>query len=91
MSDVFRSTGLAPGGKHDSVGLGVEQFNHALDRDRPGTGRRAPLGSSFSLSIIARRGQAPDVAEQNQHKTARRIGRILRMPGWDDLGYFLGR
>jgi hypothetical protein len=45
-----------------------ERFRHALDRDKPGTGRGIPPGSSFSLAIIARRGQAPDVAEQNQHQ-----------------------
>ncbi|MGH7140780.1 MAG: hypothetical protein ACREHD_34030, partial [Pirellulales bacterium] len=41
--------------------------SHALDRDKPGTGRGLPPRSSISLSITARRGQAPIVAEQDQH------------------------
>ena len=56
---------------NDSFGLLGEPTNHALDRDKPGTGRRVPVGSSFSLSITARRGQAPIVAEQNRHQMSR--------------------
>ena len=57
------SAGLVPVESTTRLACDTQPVNHALDRDKPGTGRDVPTGSLFSLSINARRGQAPDVAE----------------------------
>jgi hypothetical protein len=62
------SAGLAPVECTIGSAIDGQPPNHALDRGKPGTGRSALRGLSLSRSIITRRGQAPDVAEQKRYR-----------------------
>jgi outer membrane protein assembly factor BamB len=79
--ETFFSAGLAPVESTIRSAHGDEKSSHAVDRDKPGTGRSIPPGSFLSLSIIARRGQAPDVTKQDQRQWCSHLKhRFARVP-----------